>query len=159
MTGPGPSPRQLRVRVGVSTAPEGGWEAAGKGNLSVWWRDRQPSSEAQSGSSTRGYIQAGAWGRESREQQLGVVPGGRSSGGSRPEAKSAAIVLMSWRKWWELVKGGSRALEFEKGSKVNLLLPAKAGGGMGRGWGRVLSTLPSGTLDKLPWTREGEGLG
>lgn len=75
-----------------------------------------------------------------------MVPGGRSSSRSRPEAKSAAIVLMSWRKWWEFVKGGSRALEFEKGSKVNLLLLAKAGG-LGRGRSRVPCSLPSG-----PWT-------
>lgn len=38
-------------------------------------------------------------------------PGPRSAGeeeqpSSRPEAKAAAIVLMSSRKWWEFVKGG-----------------------------------------------------
>lgn len=115
--------------------------------ISVQWKDRQPSSERERNS--RLHPGSRAWGRESGEQQLGVVPGGRSSSRSRPEAKSAAIVLMSWRKWWEFVKGGSKALEFEKGSKVNLLLEAKAGG-LGRGWSRVLSTLPSGTLDRLP---------
>lgn len=46
-------------------------------------------------------------------------------------------------------KGGGRALEFQKGSKVNQLLAAKARG-LGRGRGRVLSILPSGTLNKLP---------
>lgn len=108
------------------------------------WKDRQPNSVLEHDS--RLHPGSRARGRESGEQPLGVVPGGRSSSRSRPEAKSAAIVLMSWRKWWEFVKGGSRALEFEKGSKVNLFLLAKAGG-LGRGWSRVLCTLPSG-----PWT-------
>ena len=38
---------------------------------------------------------AGSWGS-----------GGGKSSRSRPEEKAAAIVLMSWRKWWEFVKGG-----------------------------------------------------
>ena len=90
----------------------------------------------------------------------GGGPGGEEQQQIWARGKAAAIVLMSWRKWWEFVRGG-RALEFQKGSKVSLLQAAKARS-LGRGWGRVLATLPSGTQNKLPQApgpRKGEGLG
>lgn len=50
----------------------------------------------------------GAWNGKSGEQAGAGSPecGEEEQPSSRPEAKAAAIVLMSSRKWWEFVKGG-----------------------------------------------------
>lgn len=69
---------------------------------------RRMGTTAQCGSRAPGHRQVlglgqRKWGAGGRGWSL---RGRRNSSSSRPEAKAAAIVLMSSRKWWEFVKGG-----------------------------------------------------
>lgn len=116
---------QLCVRqVGDSQGLKGAQELSRKRTIFPC-DGRRTQNEVQCGSRAPGHRQtAGARNGKSGEQagagSLGC--GEEEQQSSRPEAKAAAIVLMSSRKWWEFVKGAPRALEFQKGSKVTLLL-------------------------------------
>lgn len=131
---------------GQSTRTRGARRGAGKGkSLCAVEEGREPSSvwEQSSGPEPGSW----AWGRESGAQEPGVVPGG---GGAADQARGKGSCHCAY-VMEEVVgvgkRGGPpRALEFQKGSKVNLLLALIHRGCEGRklrGRGRGRSSLHS----------------
>lgn len=82
---------QSRVCVCVSQSRE--WSTRPERG----WKDRELSCVREQ--SSRPQSDSWAWGRQSGGQAAGGGPWAGRSSRSRPEAKAAAIVLRSWRKW------------------------------------------------------------